>query len=397
MGNPNGALTTNLDLYVVTNLTKLNTLDIHRTNSFGSITTGNPLPTTLSQFDIQANNIDGEIDWSAFRNIRDMSVFRLFDNPSLNGTVDWDIVRNMFTNTNSPTNQVTQFRVKNTGLSGNNANFIGLDLWFIEMDVTYRCNSSIYCREDYGFYSIDRTDSIFGRQKKILPDCTCLCSNGTLTIISDLCPISNFTWAPTASPTIPSQPPTSFPTMIPSIFPSTTPTTTPTLSPSVTPSITPTHSPTIHTQSPTLFPSSIPSTTPTVFPSTSPAINPTKLPTRLTRSPTVFPTGIESATERQLKLSEIIVIIVSIISIMLCIAVMYLYFKVRQNKNETKNEGIYKDTSNKKEMTVLESKSKSEGKSAVDFENEYENPSGLQNDTYTMNGENGESTHEGQP
>ena len=202
IGGPNGGLTTNLDLNVFINFTNINTLDIFSLNSSGTLTTINslPLPNTIQRFNVQTNKLNGKIDWNIFRNIQNMLEFRLFDNPSLNGSIDWDIVKNMFSNTQI--NADTQFRVTGTGLSGNNANFIGLDLWWFDMDITYHCNSSIYCKEDYGFYSIDRSIEAFGRRQNILPECTCLCSNGTLTIISDLCPTTNFTWIPTASPTI---------------------------------------------------------------------------------------------------------------------------------------------------------------------------------------------------
>ena len=277
IGDPNNGLTTNLDLNDFTNFTKLNILDIHGSNSFGTITTTNslPLPNTISQFNIQINNINGEIDWSIFRNIKNMITFRIFNNALLTGTIDWNIVKNMFSNT--PSSTETQFRTKNTGLLGNNANFIGLDLWWFEMDTTYRCVSSIYCKEDYGFYSIDRSNTAFGRRLNILPSCTCLCSNGTLTIISDLCPTTNFTWIPTASPT---QTPTNSPSTTPSLNPTRTPSAKPTITPT-----TLTKTPTLITLSPTLVPSMIPS----MIPSRSPTIYPTKLPTQSTRFPTKTP------------------------------------------------------------------------------------------------------------
>ena len=145
IGDPNDGLTSNLDLNVfVDNMSNLVTLDIHLSRALGTITTINSslLASTIQYFNVQRNNLNGEIDWNIFRNIKNMIIFGIFDNPSLNGSIDWDIVKRMFSNTQS--NVETQFRIGGTGLSGNNANFIGLDLWWFDMGILHIVVIQVY-------------------------------------------------------------------------------------------------------------------------------------------------------------------------------------------------------------------------------------------------------------
>ena len=326
IGDPRNGLTTVLDLNVLVNMTNLYVFDIHKFNAPGTLTTSNsaPLPDTITRFYIQLNNFAGKVDWSIFDNIRNIIDFRIFGNPLLTGVVDWNVVKNMFSKTGS--NENTVFRIPHTGLSGNNADFIGLDLWWIDMDITYQCNSSIYCKEDRDFYSIDRRDRVFGRRFNILPECTCLCSNGTLTVISDLCPTTNFTWIPTASPT-------STPSLTPSLMPSMIPSLIPTIS---------TKLPTSNTQLPTLFPSMIPSVIPsnlpTRTPSATPLVKPTIIPTVI---PTIIPTELptktptnkgKSKTEQLLSKLVMVVICFGVIGLFSCIGVTYHCFKLKSEK-----------------------------------------------------------------
>ena len=268
-----------LNLDSLVNASNIDVFNIHGINAVGSIMTTNsePLPSGLSTFIVHNNALSGNIDWSIFRNITRMLSFRVHGNPGLTGNIDWDIVRHMYSNRELNQEPKSAFSAHATNLAGDNGYFIGLNIDDIRLDTTYKCKSSIYCKEEYGFYSIDRSSEFVGTNKS----CTCMCSNGISNVISHLCPSTNFT---TFSPTSATIFPTITPTLIPSFIP--------TISPTESPTFTPTN--TITTLTPSISPSLIPSRTPTQRITTSqPTSTPTQItniPSKLTESPSIFPT-----------------------------------------------------------------------------------------------------------
>ena len=116
------------------------------------------------------------------------------------------------------------------------------------LDINVLCDEDIYCQTKYGFRSTVRKQAGIGSNTAQLNGesiaCTCMCSNGSHTIESFLCPGAP-TFQPTPSPTgIPTNSP-SIPTILPTLGPSMPPTNTPSETPTLTPVINPTDSPTM--------------------------------------------------------------------------------------------------------------------------------------------------------
>lgn len=109
---------------------------------------------------------------------------------------------------------------------------------------------------------------------------------------------TNFTFAPSSSPTLP---PSHAPTTQPSRTPSTAPTSQPTTAPTDGPSNAPTHVPSTQpTSAPTNQPTITPSNAPTQTPSGSPTSAPSNAPTQYpTVTPTTFPTSAPSLAPTQ--------------------------------------------------------------------------------------------------
>ena len=266
-GGSGGVIAGEIDLDPFVNATNLIDINLHRNAFTGEIKTTNSRPLSrIDQFRLDQNDLSGQIDWNIFVGSGIKSLW--LNNNNFIGTIDWNIIRQL------SLNGLSTLRLQGNAFSDINADFRNITgITNFRLDVNVRCKSSIYCPEQYGFVSIDRSEVIISNS--IAPACTCLCSNGNNTIISPLCP-NTPTFAPTNRPTL-------SPSNEPSIAPTNTPT--------IEPSLFPTNEPTILTIIPTLYPTRLP-TQNTDSPSHSPTSNPTEIPTIATNSPSTIPTMI---------------------------------------------------------------------------------------------------------
>jgi len=249
----------------------------------GTITTTNsiPLTPTLKMFELQGNDLSGQINWSIFRKNSNLEKLTLFNN-QFTGTIDWSIISYLFNN------QLTLLRLEGNSFNDKKADLRNLTQCNdFRLDVSVQCDENIYCPTGYGYTSHNRNNSKIECDNSGLSACTCQCINGNDIITSPLCPTAD-TFSPSLPPTKePTNSPT-IPTTLPTINPSIPPTATPTNNPSLTPSV----PPTMNTVSPTLLTNN-PSVTPTFEPTTTPSITPTSLtaiPTSVTTYPSELPT-----------------------------------------------------------------------------------------------------------
>ena len=360
------------DMNVLTNCSNLIVIDISGNNNIiGNIqtTNSNALSNTLLEFDVRNNNLSGSIDWEIFRNCDKVLKFQIEGNYHLNGSINWNIVKHMFSNHDEST--ASYFEVDKTNLMGMDADFRNLhsSLNIITLNVEYRCNSSIYCKEEYGFYSINRSHNRFGTINGIKPECTCLCSNGTLVVISHLCATTNYTFPSTSTPTnISSMTPTREPTTHPSITPTMSPvsTLTPTFTssyPTILPTALPTELPTPKSLFPTLLPTVLPialTLKPTTLPTKTSSLptSSSSTPTTITQLPTYTPLSTQETEKANPKTMLIFSILISLlgISIVTLALILLLFMKKKRNISKARQRQMVKQVSSPDNTTSISDK-----------------------------------------